>query len=165
MSYDASHYAIIDLEIGFNDKKIHDIGAIRYDGAVYHKASKEKLFDFLHDIDFICGHNIIHHDAKYLFADRKCRWLLVDTLYMSPLMFPDRPYHRLVKDDKLISNDINNPVNDCLKAKDLLLDEIARWNSLPERKRNLFASLLQGQEEFEGFLSMVGVDYIHDGLS
>lgn len=165
MSYDASHYAIIDLEIGFNDKKIHDIGAIRYDGAVYHKASKEKLFDFLHDIDFICGHNIIHHDAKYLFADRKCRWLLVDTLYMSPLMFPDRPYHRLVKDDKLISDDINNPVNDCLKAKDLLLDEIARWNSLPERKRNLFASLLQGQEEFEGFLSMVGADYIYDGLS
>lgn len=165
VSYDASHYAIIDLEIGFNDKKIHDIGAIRYDGAVYHKASKEKLFDFLHDIDFICGHNIIHHDAKYLFADRKCRWLLVDTLYMSPLMFPDRPYHRLVKDDKLISDDINNPVNDCVKAKDLLLDEIARWNSLPERKRNLFASLLQGQEEFEGFLSMVGADYIHDGLS
>ncbi len=34
---------------------------------------------------------------------------------------------------------MNNPVNDCEKAKDLLLDEITRWNLLPNEKRRLFA--------------------------
>lgn len=129
---DASRYVIVDVEIGLQDNRIHDIGALRYDGASFHKASREELFDFLGDADYICGHNIIHHDARYLFVDTACDKLIVDTLYVSPLLFPERPYHRLVKDDKLVSEQMNNPVNDCEKAKDLLMDEIARWNSLPE---------------------------------
>ena len=162
--YDAPRYAIVDVEIGLKDRKIHDIGALRHDGATYHKTSKEELFEFLSDTDYICGHNIIHHDAKYLFPDKTYRWILVDTLYISPLLFPERPYHRLVKDDKLISEQMNNPVNDCEKAKDLLLDEIARWHSLPDEKRKLFASLLKDQKEFEGFLSMVGAKSVNEGI-
>ncbi|WP_289199463.1 RecQ family ATP-dependent DNA helicase, partial [Bacteroides acidifaciens] len=160
----AQNYAIVDVEVGLKDRKIHDIGALKHDDTTFHKTSKEELFIFLNDIDYICGHNIIHHDAKYLFTNKTCRWILVDTLYVSPLLFPERPYHRLVKDDKLISEQINNPVNDCKKAKDLLLDEIARWNSLPEEKRTLFASLLKDKKEFEGFLSMVSAKYIHEGI-
>ena len=165
MSYDASHYTIVDVEVGLEDHKIHDIGALRYDGATYHNVSKEKFFDFLGNTDYICGHNIIHHDAKYLFAGKACRQFFVDTLYVSPLLFPERPYHRLVKDDKLLSEQLNNPVNDCEKAKDLLLDEIARWKSLPNEKRMLFASLLKGQAEFEGFLHMVGAKHSKDGIA
>ncbi len=160
-----SRYAIVDTEIGLKDRKIHDIGAIRYDGAKFHHASKKELFEFLGDIDYVCGHNIIHHDAKYLFPSETCQWLLVDTLYISPLLFPERPYHKLVKDDKLVSEQINNPVNDCEKARDLLSDEIARWKALPEGKCRLFASLLNGQKEFEGFLSMAGAEYLNEGLS
>lgn len=63
-TYDSSHYAVIDVEVGINDKKIHDIGALRHDGAVFHKASKSELFEFLQFTDYICGHNIIHHDVK-----------------------------------------------------------------------------------------------------
>ena len=163
--YDTPRYAIVDIEIGLRDHKIHDIGSLRYDGATFHKTSKKELFEFLKNIDYICGHNIIHHDAKYLFTDTTCRWLLVDTLYLSPLLFPERPYHKFVKDDKLISDQLNNPVNDCKKAKDLLLDEIARWNLLPDKKRRLFASLLKGKKEFEGFLSMVNAEHIDEKLS
>lgn len=164
-SYDSLRYAIVDVEIGLKDHKIHDIGAIRYDGAIYHKTSKEELFEFLKDADYVCGHNIIHHDAKYLFTGKTYRWLLVDTLYISPLLFPERPYHKLLKDDKLVSEQMNNPVNDCEKAKDLLQDELARWHSLPDEKRQLFASLLKGQKEFEGFLSIVGAKHIDEGIS
>ena len=117
-SYDASRYAIVDVEVGWNDHKIHDIGGLLSNGAVYHNASKRGLLDFISDVDYVCGHNIIHHDANYLFGDEHQRWLLVDTLYMSPLLFPERPYHRLIKDDKLIADQINNPVNDCKKARD-----------------------------------------------
>ena len=158
-------YAIVDVEVGLKNHKIHDIGALRHDGATYHKASKKELFEFLSGTDYVCGHNIIHHDAKYLFANKTCQWILVDTLYISPLLFPERPYHKLVKDDKLISDQMNNPVNDCEKAKALLLDEIARWHSLPDEKRLLFASLLKDRKEFEGFLSMVGAVYANKGIS
>lgn len=160
----SSNYAIVDVEVGLKDYKIHDIGALKHDDTTFHKASKEELFVFLNDIDYICGHNIIHHDARYLFADGTCRWVLVDTLYVSPLLFPERPYHRLLKDDKLLSEQMNNPLNDCRKAKDLLLDEIACWNSLPKEKRLLFASLLKDKKEFEGFLCMVSAEYIHEGI-
>lgn len=162
-SRNPKNHAIVDVEVGLNDHKIHDIGALRSDGAIYHKASQKELLDFLHGMDYVCGHNIIHHDAKYLFADGTYHWMLVDTLYVSPLLFPERPYHKLVKDDKLMSEQLNNPVNDCEKAKELLLDELARWRSLPDEKRRLFASLLKGKEEFEGFLNMVDAEYIqHD---
>ena len=162
--YCVPHYAVVDVEVGFKDHKIYDIGALRDDGAVFHKTSKPELFEFFKNVNYICGHNIIHHDANYLFANDTCRWKLVDTLYISPLLFPERPYHRLVKDDKLVSDQMNNPVNDCEKARDLLLDEIARWNLLSNEKRKLFASLLRGKKEFEGFLGMVEAEYVEGGL-
>ena len=143
-------WAIVDVEVSMSDHKIHDIGALRYDGAIYHGCKKDELENFLHDVDYLCGHNIINHDAKYLFGNDPCKWVLVDTLYISPLLFPERPYHRLLKDDKLINEQMNNPVNDCEKARDLLMDEIARWNELSERKRRIISALLKGEKEFNG---------------
>lgn len=161
---DASRYVFVDVETGLKDHRIHDIGAVRYDGATFHKASKMELKDFLQGTDYVCGHNIVHHDAVYLFGDEPVDQLLVDTLYMSPLLFPERPYHRLVKDDKLLTDQMNNPVNDCKKARDLLFDEIAHWNMLPENKRKVFATLLWDKKEFAGFLSMVGARRTNEGL-
>lgn len=155
LSTDSSRCTFVDVEIGLQDHKIHDIGALRFDGAIFHQADREELVDFLRGSDYLCGHNIIHHDAKYLFAGRTCYWPLVDTLYVSPLLFPERPYHRLVKDDKLVSEQLNNPVNDCEKAKDLLFDEVAHWNDLPEKKQQIWAYLLKDQKEFTGFLQLV----------
>ena len=54
-----------------------------------------------------------------------------------------------------MSEQMNNPVNDCEKAKELLMDEIAAWNQLSERKRKIFTLLLQNEEEFRGFLMYV----------
>lgn len=159
------NYVIVDVEVGMKDKKIHDIGALKCDGAIFHKSSIEELFSFSNDVDYICGHNIIHHDAKYLFANDTCRWILVDTLYISPILFPERPYHKLVKDDKLMCEQMNNPVNDCKKAQELLLDEITRWNSLNKKKQLLFASLLKDKKEFDGFLNLINAEYIHKGIA
>lgn len=155
ISRDASRYAFIDVEVGMKDHRIHDIGALRWDRAVFHSAKKIELFDFLKDVDFVCGHNIIHHDAKYLFENDVHQWMLVDTLYISPLLFPEKPYHRLLKDDKLICEQMNNPVNDCEKAHDLLMDEVALWDSLSKYKKIIYTTLLHGIIEFEGFLNFV----------
>lgn len=138
--------AFVDTEVGLKDHKIHDIGALRHDGATFHQASQTVLNKFLQEgkVDYICGHNLIHHDAHYLHLNG----ILIDTLYLSPLLFPKRPYHHLVKDDKLMSEQMNNPVNDCEKAKELLMDEIAAWHQLSEKKRRIFTLLLQHEEEF-----------------
>ena len=154
-SYDTSKYAFIDVEVGISDHKIHDIGAIRWDGATFHAADKQALIAFLKDVDFLCGHNIIQHDIKYLFGEKQIRWQLVDTLFVSPLLFPERPYHRLLKNDKLVSDQMNNPVNDCIKAKDLLMDEVGRWNNLSNAKKTIYASLLIQNPAFSGFLKFV----------
>ena len=74
-----NHWAVVDVEVSLSDHKIHDIGALRDDGAVYHGCIKEELMLFLHDVTYVCGHNIINHDAKYLFEDGNCRFILVDT--------------------------------------------------------------------------------------
>ena len=73
-SHDASRYAIVDVEVGFNSHKIQDIGSLRFDDALYHDASVNKLRDFLSNVDYLCGHNIIHHDAKFLFGNQPCQW-------------------------------------------------------------------------------------------
>lgn len=155
VSHDASRYGFVDAEVGIRDHKIHDIGAIRWDGAVFHSADKRELLAFLNGVDFVCGHNIVNHDAKYLFVDTNPGFLLVDTLYLSPLLFPERPYHKLLKDDKLISEQLNNPVNDCEKARDLLMDEVARWQSLSVSSQIIFSTLLQDFDEFKGFFAFV----------
>lgn len=158
VSNDASRYAFVDVEVGLKDKRIHDIGILRWDGAKYHSADKRAAISFLGDVDFVCGHNVIHHDMKYLLGDEVQRWQLVDTLYVSPLLFPERPYHHLLKDDKLMNEQMNNPVNDCEKACDLLMDEIAKWKALPVAQRFIYATLLHDVMEFAGFLAMVDAE-------
>lgn len=163
---DKSLLAFIDLEISLKDHRIHDIGAINQEDVFFHAADKEGLFELLRASDFICGHNIIHHDLKYLFGKEDYlvkhifgreskEWVAVDTLYISPILFPERPYHKLVKDDKLVTEQLNNPVNDCIKARDLLVDEISKWRSLPSEKKTIFKKLLSGKPEFDGFLTLM----------
>lgn len=57
ISRDASRYAFIDIEVGMKDHRIHDIGALRYDRAVFHSANKREVLEFLNEVDFVCGHN------------------------------------------------------------------------------------------------------------
>lgn len=160
VSRDASRYAFVDVEVSMKDKKVHDVGALRWDGAAFHSANRQEAMAFLESADYVCGHNIIHHDAKYLFGKETVKWALVDTLYVSPLLFPERPYHRLLKDDKLMSEQMNNPVNDCEKARDLLMDEVARWSRLSDVRKRIYATLLRGVPEFNGFLAFVGADKV-----
>ncbi|MBO4600124.1 MAG: hypothetical protein J5641_05235 [Bacteroidales bacterium] len=107
----------IDIEVGINSQQIADYGAVREDGATLHTRSAQEFRDFVEGCEVVCGHNIIHHDLKYLSNLRlEERHIIIDTLYLSPLLFPKKPYHRLVKDDKLQSDELNNPANDAAKA-------------------------------------------------
>lgn len=102
--WDANKWAFVDTEVGLKDQKIHDIGALRFDGATFHQNDKQSLIQFLEEgnVEFICGHNIVLHDAAYLFPDKELyrhteenssekvhqkKWLLVDTLYLPHFSF------------------------------------------------------------------------------
>lgn len=148
----------VDLEVGVQDHRIHDIGAVRADGATIHSGDLSAFRRFLGDASVLCGHNIVHHDMRFLapaLGDRS--FTLVDTLYWSPLLFPERPYHALLKDDKLQQDELNNPVSDAKKAMLLYGDEVAAFLALDPFVRGIYASLLRGIPEFEGFLSLNSV--------
>ena len=144
----------IDTEVNPRTKKVEDYGALRGDGAVLHTHSKTDFDIFVSKCDTVCGHNIINHDLKY--TPLRGNHTIVDTLFLSPLLFPNRPYHHLVKDDKLQVDELNNPVNDSMKARDLLNDEIAAWNQLSQGKQEIYYQLLRDTEQFKGFFKYIG---------
>ena len=149
--------AFIDTEVGVEDKRIHDIGAVRSDGGVFHSSSLRDFATFISDADFVCGHNIVHHDLYYINTalGKDITIPAIDTLYLSPLLFSTHPYHSLLKDDKLVTDELNNPVNDSKKAKKLLYDEVNAFNALPLFLKQIFCKLLYSQEEFKGFFDFM----------
>ncbi|MES2810431.1 MAG: RecQ family ATP-dependent DNA helicase [Bacteroidota bacterium] len=147
--------AFIDTEIAPKTKRVEDIGAIRYDGAKFHKNSGAELTEFLKEVEYICGHFITQHDVKYI-----GNWIekagissenIIDTLYWSPLLFPSKPYHKLLKDDKLQTEELNNPLNDAIKAQDLFYDEVATFSELDDDVKQLLYLLLRHDHRFSGF--------------
>ena len=154
--------AFIDIEVEPNSGKILDMGGIKTDGSSFHSSSIADFRQFFQGAEFICGHNIINHDLKYL---RKAGVTLeygdhdiLDTLFLSPLLFPAKPYHALVKDDKLQTQEINNPLNDSIKAKDLFFDEVAAFQRLDSELKQILALLLQTTGEFGGLFKYLGID-------
>lgn len=141
--------AFIDTEVSIPTKKVLDYGVVREDHAVFHSSSKNDFQLFVSKCDVICGHNIIGFDLKY--TEINGNHIYIDTLYLSPLLFPNKPYHRLVKDDKLQVDEVNNPVNDAKKARDLFYDEVEAWETLPTRKKEIYHYLLHNAKEFKGF--------------
>ena len=149
--------SFFDTEIGVQDKIIYDIGVLRSDGATMHTASVSDFSTFISASDWICGHNVIHHDIKYLPNDigEKFKDKIIDTLYLSPLMFPKRPYHRLLKDDKLQVDELNNPVNDSQKAQTLFYDEVNAFFALPIGLKKIYCGLLYNFNEYKAFFDYV----------
>lgn len=147
--------AFIDTEIESNSGRILDIGSLMNDGRLFHKPSVVEFTQFIHGTQFICGHNIFKHDIKYIGKALHEAGInsanIIDTLFLSPLLFPTNPYHALLKDDKLQSEDANNPLNDAIKAKDLFYDEITAFKQTDEMLQCIFYSLLSNQREFYAF--------------
>jgi len=149
--------AFIDSEISIDDKKILDLGAVRNDGSVFHSGSVKDFCAFISEVEFLCGHNIIHHDMVFIkpHINGNISDKYIDTLYLSPLLFPKRPYHALLKDDKLQSDELNNPLNDAKKAAKLFYDEVNAFFALSSQLKQIYCCLLHQFEEFKGFFDYV----------
>lgn len=150
--------AFIDTEIDPKTQKILDIGSIKTDGNVFHKNSVAELVQFIRGVEYVCGHNILNHDIKYIRNELLQAGVkaAIDTLYLSPLLFPTKPYHKLLKDDKLQTDELNNPLNDAIKAKDLFYDEMSEFQRIDSDLKNIFHGLLHDKREFRAFFKYIG---------
>jgi len=157
MTIMAESIVFIDSEIGVSSQKIADLGAVKEDNARFHSPSIRDFTAFIAGAAFLCGHNIIHHDLRYLrpLLDQPLSAKPIDTLYLSPLLFPERPYHALLKDDKLQTDELNNPLNDAEKARQLFYDEVNAFSELPARRKEIYFGLLDPFEEFQGFFAYI----------
>lgn len=148
------HIVYFDFEISSNGK-ILDIGAINQDGAKFHSSCLGDFIDFIESADYLCGHNILSHDINYVKSFFKKPYTLIDTLYLSPILFPERPYHSLVKDEKIITDQLNNPLADAEKAKLLFEDEVNAFHSLPDTVKRAYYDLIGNDSRFNGFFKYV----------
>ena len=147
--------AFIDTEIDPKSQKILDIGSVKDNDAYFHKTSVSEFIFFLRGTKYVCGHNIFKHDIKYVGEAINEAGIkttnIIDTLFLSPLLFPTKPYHSLLKDDKLQVEGINNPLNDSIKARDLLNDEIVAFKQSDDSLKQIFYGLLKDRKEFQSF--------------
>lgn len=56
----------IDSEISLRSHKIDDLGAIKENGDIFHSPDIRSFATFIQEGNFLCGHNIVHHDLKYI---------------------------------------------------------------------------------------------------
>ena len=137
---------LLDLETT-RSGKIRHVGAV-LKGDIFEttaragsKAVLEQLDKLAQRADYVLGHNLLGHDFPILKAASP--WLkilkkpVIDTLYLSPLAFPQNPYHRLVKNYKLVRSSINSPVEDARLAASVFADQWASFAAMAEQKAAL----------------------------
>lgn len=124
----------LDIETSRQDRMIlRELGLFRPDTEARGRISG-KAPDLVSRVDqltqgaaFVLGHNVVAFDQPalaMLHPDLALHRLpLVDTLELSPVAFPQNPYHRLVKDYKLCTTTKNDPVRDAELAYELFLDQ------------------------------------------
>lgn len=157
----------LDTEIEPNTHKVLDIGAIRasrpvqnISGRQLHTNHMGELGRFLQGTFFLCGHNIISFDLKYILPTIEAAGIrsFIDTLYLSPLLFPKKPYHKLLKDDKIQAEEMNNPLHDARKSMELFMDEVSAFQSLNASVQQIFYALLGKVSRFRGFFRYLDYD-------
>ena len=147
MTSPAPAVLIIDLEVNPKTDAVFKLGAYRpdlelgYERAVRNvKGFREALLEMeylANGAHWLMGHNILAHDLRYLNeAAPDLPWLslpVLDTLRLSPLAFPQNPYHRLIKNHKIISSSLNSPEADCRACWQLFQDQCAAFGNLKTR--------------------------------
>ncbi|MEE4240761.1 MAG: RecQ family ATP-dependent DNA helicase [Desulfopila sp.] len=154
---------LLDIEVN-EEKVIYSIGAVFRGEAFSSPSGKPIDTNLLNELDqfgkeaeFLLGHNILAHDLPQLVEAAPGLELhtrpAVDTLYLSPLAFPENPYHRLVKDYQIVRDSINNPAQDALLAGKIFSEQ---WDAFEYRLNKsidaplLYRSFLQTDESLNG---------------
>ncbi|MDF7825869.1 RecQ family ATP-dependent DNA helicase [Pontiellaceae bacterium B12227] len=137
---------LLDLETS-PDGKLLKVGAIcggeeRFLKGRFARSEVDRVLDELGaGAKYVLGHNILDHDLPILqqqFSQLQLHLLpTIDTLFLSPIAFPENPYHYLVKDDKLLNTALNDPVADAKNSGKLFRDQCAVFEELLNTEKEL----------------------------
>jgi ATP-dependent DNA helicase RecQ len=159
----SSDILFIDLEVGVHTYKIDLVGAwlndITYNGK---SVNYIRELYFQYKPPYICGHNFINHDKKFLletsfnpiFDTAK----IIDTFFVSMLIYPDKLSHKLSKPYKTDVHIQNDPFGDCVATKDLLEIMIERFRTYGPSMQSLLSSLLRKNPYYEAFFEYLNVE-------
>ena len=157
----------LDLEINPSDNSLLKIGAIDlliedrslcFKGRFDEGRALNSLDQFCRNARFLLGHNISRYDIIWLkkkYPDLNLLSIpLIDTLFLSPLAFPENPYHRLVKDYKIVKESVNDPVADAKAAFTLFIDQIESFQNMEKSLAGFYrwALSLYFPDDFYGAL-------------
>ncbi len=132
----------LDLETGPQNRIFH-IGAL-FMGRTFERKGRFEVWEAVQALDkaakdasCVLGHNLLGHDLPVLRSQAPGSGLLclpvIDTLYLSPLAFPENPYHHLIKGYKLVRDSLNDPVADAELSASLFRDQ---WKVFAELNRD-----------------------------
>ena len=142
----------LDLETSFGGhrlaQRILRIGAVfrgysfTWEGETTLPEALRALDRFGAKADYVLGHNLLGHDLLVLDGARDPAGApfallskpVIDTLVLSPLAFPEIPYHGLVKGYKLVHEGRSDPVADAKLAARLFEDEWRTFAALAARE-------------------------------
>lgn len=121
-------WLFIDLEV--TGERVTSIGLVRGDRHLRvdgtGRSAMMQVRDFATGARLIIGHNAWDHDRRIIDALSELAPLhalpMLDTLPLSVIAFPQRPYHALVKDYRLVRSSLSDPVEDCRLCQQLLVD-------------------------------------------
>lgn len=154
---DKSTIVFVDAEVSPDTGRIVDLGACWADGRFFHSSDPAAFRNFCKGARFVCGHNIVAFDMDYLRPILGEEIVAVDTLPLSALLFPRKRFHKLLKDEKLLTDELNNPLSDARKAMALFEEEVTAFGELPGVLQRLFCAMLRNQQEFKGFFLCLNV--------
>ncbi len=146
-----------DIEVSTSSGRVADLGAVDSLDRTIHTPSQGDFLNFVKDAKYVGGHNVLNHDIQYLKLMELDKKKVIDTLYLSPLVFPMRPSHKLLKDEKLQSDALNNPLLDAKKSRELFYDEVNAFHALDSELKDIYFKLLKDSKEFKGFFDYVGL--------
>ncbi len=177
-----AHCLAIDLEVGRDTGRIHQLAGVRGDGSDTLAFPPGTLPDALTAVDrlaesadFLLGHNLIAFDLPQLRAAQPNLRLLgkpaIDTLRLNPLAFPRNPYHHLVKhyqDGQLLGNRRNDPLLDAELALQVFADQEFSLRTMRETAPDLLlawhwlATRDEGAAGLDRFFAMVRAAAVPD---
>jgi len=141
---------LLDLEVAHSGN-ILKVGAVlggrtlAKSGSVPWPTLSANLSELACEAQCVLGHNLTRHDLPILRAQGPnlslFRLPVIDTLVLSPICFPENPYHHLVKDYKLVRESLNDPVADARQAARLFADEFQALRGLGQKEPRLFEVL------------------------
>ena len=150
--------AYIDIEVVINSGNIDRLGLVIND--------IQKSTTSINDIksileknspNFICGHNFIDHDKKFLSKTSLNTLLrtipIIDTLLLSMLLFVNKKTHKLDKPYKTEINIENEPLGDAQETKSLFILLDKTFNNLEIELQNIFVSLLYNNRYFSAYFN------------